>query len=156
MKQTQTFWYRSIKQNKAFFTGPLSKTVKVVKKMFSYHFNMHLFRAKTFLCRPSSRTQTFRNHQFQPFLSGVYAGVIWFEHLAWSIDVHCTSSNVCGCSLPLRASFDAGPSETCCQTLKLPKLQSCWQNMAKRWLPSFFERGESSPLERKPLKPQLG
>jgi hypothetical protein len=28
--------------------------------------------------------------------------------------------------------------------------------MAKRWLPSFFERGESSPLERKPLKPQLG
>ena len=60
MNQTQTFWYRSIKQNKAFFTGPLSKTVKVVKKMFSYHFNMHLFRAKTSLCRPNSQTQTFR------------------------------------------------------------------------------------------------
>ena len=49
-------------------TGPLSKTVlyrsikqnhKVVKKMFSYHFNMHPFRAKTF-CRPISQTQTFR------------------------------------------------------------------------------------------------
>ena len=40
---------RSIKQNH-----------RVVKKMFSYHFNMHLFRAKTFLSRPSSRTQTFR------------------------------------------------------------------------------------------------
>ena len=60
MNQTQTFWYRSIKQNKAFFTGPLSKTKKIVKKMFSYHFNMHLFRAKTFLCRPNSQTQTFR------------------------------------------------------------------------------------------------
>ena len=57
--QTQTFRYRSIKQNKAFFTGPLSKTI-IVKKMFSYHFKMHLFRAKTFLCRFSSRTQTFR------------------------------------------------------------------------------------------------
>ena len=51
-------------------TGPLSKTKrslpvqeqnhKVVKKVFSYHFNMHLFRAKTFLCRPNSQTQTFR------------------------------------------------------------------------------------------------
>ena len=60
MNQTQTFCYRSIKQNKAFFTGPLRKTVKVVKKMFSYHFNMHLFRAKTSLCRPNSQTQTFR------------------------------------------------------------------------------------------------
>ena len=28
--------------------------------MFSYHFNMHPFRAKTFLCRPISQTQTFR------------------------------------------------------------------------------------------------
>ena len=45
----QSVLYRSIKQ-----------THKVVKKLFSYHFNMHLFRAKTFLCRPSSRTQTFR------------------------------------------------------------------------------------------------
>ena len=49
MNQTQTFRYRSIKQNH-----------KIVKKLFSYHFDMHLFRAKTFLCRPSSRTQTFR------------------------------------------------------------------------------------------------
>ena len=49
MNQTQTFWYRSIKQNH-----------KVVKKMFSYHFDMHLFRAKTFLCRPNSQTQRFR------------------------------------------------------------------------------------------------
>ena len=76
MNQTQTFWYRSIKQNKAFCTGPFKQNHKVVKKMFSYHFDMHLFRAKTFsasliiliispvlktfLCRPSSRTQTFR------------------------------------------------------------------------------------------------
>ena len=29
MNQTQTFRYRSIKQNKAFFTGPLSKTIKL-------------------------------------------------------------------------------------------------------------------------------
>ena len=28
--------------------------------MFSYHFDMHLFRAKTFLCRPNSQTQRFR------------------------------------------------------------------------------------------------
>jgi len=28
--------------------------------MFSYHFNMHLFRAKTFLCHSNSQTQTFR------------------------------------------------------------------------------------------------
>ena len=49
MNQTQTFRYRSIKQNH-----------KIVKKLFSYHFNMHLFRAKTFLCRPNSQTQTFR------------------------------------------------------------------------------------------------
>ena len=27
MNQTQTFWYRSIKQNKAFFTGPFRKTI---------------------------------------------------------------------------------------------------------------------------------
>ena len=61
MNQTQTFRYRSIKQNKAFFTGPLlSKTIEIVKKLLSYHSDMHLFRAKTFLCRPSSRTQTFR------------------------------------------------------------------------------------------------
>ena len=60
MNQTQTFRYRSIKQNKAFFTGPLSKNQKIVKKLFSYHFDMHLFRAKTFFCRPSSRTHTFR------------------------------------------------------------------------------------------------
>ena len=33
--------------------------------MFSYHFNMHLFRAKTFSCRPSSRTQTFRYRSFK-------------------------------------------------------------------------------------------
>ena len=45
----QSVLYRSIKQNH-----------KIVKKLFSYHFNMHLFRAKTFLCRPSSRTQIFR------------------------------------------------------------------------------------------------
>ena len=41
--------YRSIKQNH-----------QVVKKLFSYHFNMHLFRANTFFFRPSSWTQTFR------------------------------------------------------------------------------------------------
>ena len=41
--------YRSIKQNH-----------KDAHKLISYHFDMHLFRAKTFLCRPSSRTQTFR------------------------------------------------------------------------------------------------
>ena len=51
-------------------TGPLSKTKhsvpvhwanqKIVQKLFSYHFDMHLFRAKTFLCRPNSQTQTFR------------------------------------------------------------------------------------------------
>ena len=35
MNQTQTFRYRSIKQNH-----------KIVKKLFSYHFDMHLFRAK--------------------------------------------------------------------------------------------------------------
>ena len=45
----QSVLYRSSKQNH-----------KIVKKMFSYHFNMHLFCAITFLCRPSSRTQTFR------------------------------------------------------------------------------------------------
>ena len=28
--------------------------------MFSYQFDMHLFRAKTFLCRPINQTQTFR------------------------------------------------------------------------------------------------
>ena len=58
MNQTQTFRYRSIKQNKAFFTGPLSKTIKlikVVKKLFSYHFNMHLFRAqKHFYAGPTA------------------------------------------------------------------------------------------------------
>ena len=41
--------YRSIQQNH-----------KIVKKLFSYHFDMRLFRAKTFLCRPNSQTQTFR------------------------------------------------------------------------------------------------
>ena len=60
MNQTQTFRYRSIKQNKAFFTRSIKQNQKVVKKLFSYHFNMHLFRAKTFLCRPNSQTQTFR------------------------------------------------------------------------------------------------
>ena len=45
----QSVLYRSIKQNH-----------KVVKKLFSYHFDMHLFRAKTFLCRPNSQTQPFR------------------------------------------------------------------------------------------------
>ena len=62
MNQSQTFRYRSIKQNKAFFTGPLSlkQNHKILKKLFSYHFDMHLFRAKTFLCRPNSQTQPFR------------------------------------------------------------------------------------------------
>ena len=60
MNQTQTFWYRPIKQNKAFFTGPLSKNHKIVKKLFSYYFDMRLFRAKTNICRPNSQTQTFR------------------------------------------------------------------------------------------------
>ena len=45
----QSVLYRSIKQNQ-----------KIVKKLFSYHFDMHLIRAKTFLCRPNSQTQTFR------------------------------------------------------------------------------------------------
>ena len=45
----QSVLYRSIKQNH-----------KIVKKLFSYHFSMHLFRAKTCLCRPNSQTQTFR------------------------------------------------------------------------------------------------
>ena len=45
----QSVLYRSIKQNH-----------EVVKKLFSYHFNMPLFRSKTFLRRPSSWTQTFR------------------------------------------------------------------------------------------------
>ena len=45
----QSVLYRSIKQNH-----------KIVKNLFSYHSDMHLFRAKTFLCRPSSRMQTFR------------------------------------------------------------------------------------------------
>ena len=49
MNQTQTFRYRSIKQNH-----------KIVKKLFSYHFDMHPFRAKTFFCRPNSQTQRFR------------------------------------------------------------------------------------------------
>ena len=63
MNQTPTFRYRSIKQNKAFCTGPLSETKqnnKIVKKLFSYHFDMHLFRAKTVLCRSNSHMQTFR------------------------------------------------------------------------------------------------
>ena len=41
--------YRSIKQNH-----------KVLKKLFSCHFDMHLFRSKAFLCRPNSQTQPFR------------------------------------------------------------------------------------------------
>ena len=45
----QSVLYRSIKQNQ-----------KIVKKLFSYHFDMHLIRAKTFLCRPNSQTQTSR------------------------------------------------------------------------------------------------
>ena len=45
----QSVLYRSIKQNR-----------KVVKEMFSYHFDMHVFRPKTFLFRPNSQTQTFR------------------------------------------------------------------------------------------------
>ena len=40
----QTVLYRSIKQNH-----------KIVKEMFSYHFDKHLFRAKTFLCRSNSQ-----------------------------------------------------------------------------------------------------
>ena len=56
----QNVLYRSIKQ-----------THKVVKKLFSYHFNMHLFRAKTFLCRPSSRTQTFRYRSIKQTKSSV-------------------------------------------------------------------------------------
>ena len=48
----QSVLYRSIKS---------SKTKKLyIKNLFSNHFDVHLFRAKTFLCRPSSRTQTFR------------------------------------------------------------------------------------------------
>ena len=45
----QSVLYRSIKQNH-----------KIVKKLFSYFFDMHLFRSKTFFCRPNSQTQTFR------------------------------------------------------------------------------------------------
>ena len=59
MNQTQTFRYQSINQNKAFLYRLIKRNHKVVKKLFSYHFNMRLFRAKTFLCRPSSQTQTF-------------------------------------------------------------------------------------------------
>ena len=41
MNQTQTFRYRSIKQNQAFCTGPLSKkNHKVVTKMFSDQFKV--------------------------------------------------------------------------------------------------------------------
>ena len=47
-EEKQSVLYRSIKQNH-----------KIVKKMFSYHFDMHLLRAKTFLCRPNRQTQTF-------------------------------------------------------------------------------------------------
>ena len=60
MNQTQTFRYRSIKQNRAFFTGPLSKTIKLKKKCFHIILTCTFFVQKTFLCRPSSRTQTFR------------------------------------------------------------------------------------------------
>ena len=57
----KTFRYRSIKQNKAFLYRSIKQNHKIVKKLFSYHFDMHLFRAKTFLCRPNSQTQTFQN-----------------------------------------------------------------------------------------------
>ena len=60
MNQTQTFRYRPIKQNKRVLYRSIKQNHKVVKKMSSYHFDMHLFRAKTFLCRPISQTQTFR------------------------------------------------------------------------------------------------
>ena len=58
MNQTQTFWYRSIKQNKSVLYRSIKQNHEVVKKLFSYHFDMHLFRAKK--SRPNSQTQTFR------------------------------------------------------------------------------------------------
>ena len=60
MNQTQTFRYRSIKQNKAFFTGPLSKTIKLWRNCFHIILTCTFFVQKTFLCRPNSQTQTFR------------------------------------------------------------------------------------------------
>ena len=59
MNQMQTFRYRPIKQNKAFCTGPLSKTKNCKETVFISFWHAP-FRAKTFLCRPSSQTQTFR------------------------------------------------------------------------------------------------
>ena len=60
MNQTQTFRYRSIKQNKAFCTGPLSKTINLQRNCFHIILTCTFFVQKTFVCRPSSRTQTFR------------------------------------------------------------------------------------------------
>ena len=50
----QSVLYRSIKQNH-----------KIVKKLFLYYFDMQLFRTKTFLCRPNSQTQRFRNRSIK-------------------------------------------------------------------------------------------
>ena len=58
--QTQTFRYRSISKTKGSVTGSIKQNHKVVKKLFSYHFDMHPFRANTFLCRPNSQTQPYR------------------------------------------------------------------------------------------------
>ena len=61
MNQTQTFRYRSIKQNQAFCTGPLSKTIKLWRKCF------HII--LTVACNGNPWFQV-GNQEFQPLGTG--------------------------------------------------------------------------------------
>jgi len=55
MNQTQTFWYRSIKQNKAFFAGPLSKTIKLQRNCFHIILTCTFFVQKLFFAGPAAK-----------------------------------------------------------------------------------------------------
>ena len=55
MNQTQTFRYRSIKQNKAFCTGPLSKTIKLYRNYFHIILTCTFFVQKQFYAGPTAK-----------------------------------------------------------------------------------------------------
>ena len=54
MNQTQTFRYRSIKQNKSFCTGPLSKTIKLYRNWFHIILTCAFFVQKHFYAGPAA------------------------------------------------------------------------------------------------------
>lgn len=89
-------------------------------------------------------TVTFGFIQFIQWCNLIF--LVWASHM-----VHCTSSNVCACSLPLRASFDAGPVRP---AARLWSCRNCslvgktWQNVGSHHFLKERERVHHSKESR--------